>query len=305
MGAETPIRFVVGSRQVLAVPRRLVTVAHSLEQLVAGTCRELPGLTNDADGYRVLSAPAEAAERLIAHHSAMIPGGIQRYRRHYIAMDGGFESYMAGFSGKTRSTLRRKLRRFAKADGGALDLREYRGTAGFDAFMEAVLPLSRTTYQGRHLGAGLPEAAAEQRRLRDAATTDRLRAFILFLDGKPASYLCLPVEGDTLVYAWLGYRPDTAHLSPGTVLQLAALERLFAERRFRFFDFTEGDGAHKALFGTGSIEAASFYLLRGRAANRLLLGALEAFDGSVARAKRMAGRTGALAGARRLLSASA
>lgn len=301
MGAETPIRFVVGSRQVLAVPRRLITAAHSLEQLVAGTCRELPGLPGDADGYRVLSAPAEAVERLIARHPDMISGGIQRYRRHYIAMDGGFESYMAGFSGKTRSTLRRKLRRFAEAAGGTLDLREYRGAAGFDTFMETALPLSRATYQGRYLDAGLPETVAGQARLRDAAAADRLRTFVLFLNGEPASYLCLPVEGDTLVYAWLGYRPDTAHLSPGTVLQLAALERLYGEQRFRFFDFTEGEGAHKALFGTASAEAASFFLLRGRAANRLVLGALEAFDGSVATAKRVAERSGALAGARRLL----
>lgn len=301
MGAETPIRFVVGSRQVLAVPRRLITVTHSLEQLVAGTCRAFPELADDADGYRVLSAPADAVRPLFVNHPALIPGGVRRYRRHYIAMDGGFESYMAGFSGRTRSTLRRKLRRFADAGGGKLDVREYRGGAGFDAFLQAALPLSRATYQGRYLDAGLPDTPGEQAMLRDAAAEDRLRAFILFLHDEPASYLCLPVEGETLVYAWLGYHPETAHLSPGTVLQLAALERLFAEQRFRFFDFTEGEGAHKALFGTASVEAASFFLLRGRAANRLLLGALEAFDGSVATARRVAERSGALAGARRLL----
>lgn len=301
MGAETPIRFILGSRQVLAVPRRLITVAHSLEQLVAGTCRELPELTGDADGYRVLSAPADAARQLTALHPATIPGGIQRYRRHYIAMDGGFDAYMAGFSGKTRSTLRRKARKFADVDGGKLDLREYRGAAGLDTFMEAALPLSRATYQGKYLDAGLPEAAGEQARLRDAAAADRLRAFVLFLNGEPASYLCLPIEGDTLVYAWLGYHPGAAHLSPGAVLQLAALERLYAEGRFRFFDFSEGEGAHKALFGRASIGAVSLFLLRRRAANRLLLGALKAFDGSVATARSLAERSGALAGARRLL----
>lgn len=301
MEAQTPIRFVVGARQIFAVPRRLATVAHSLEELVGGSCRDLPTLADGTDGYRVLSAPVEAATRLIAEHPSFVPGGLQRYRRHYVAMDGGFDDYMATFSGKSRSTLRRKRRKFAEAGGGDLDLREYRGASGFEAFMAAALPLSRATYQGKYLDAGLPETPEAQAALRGAAAADRLRAFVLFLDGAPASYLCLPVEGDTLVYAWLGYRPDTAHLSPGTVLQLAALERLFAEKRFRLFDFTEGEGAHKALFGTASVEAASFFLLRGGAANRLLLGALEAFDGSVATAKRVAGRSGTLAGARRLL----
>ena len=299
--ADANVRFLVGSREVLAVPRRVATVAHSLEQLDSGARCGLPPLPPDADGYRVLSAPAEAVADMVARAPGLIPGPVHRYRRHYIAMDGDFANYMAGFSGKTRSTLRRKLRKFAEADGGELDLREFRGADGFDAFLADALPLSRATYQGRLLDAGLPESAEEHATLRHAAADDRLRAFVLYLDGTPASYLCLPVEGDTLVYAWLGYRPDLAQLSPGTVLQLTALERLFAERRFRFFDFTEGEGAHKALFGTASVEAASFFLLRPRAANRLLLGALEAFDGSVGAAKRVAERSGALAGARRLL----
>lgn len=301
MGAETPIRFVVGARQLFAVPRQLATVSHSLTDLIAGAACSLPPLADGTDGYRVLSAPAVAARRMIAERPGMIAGGWRHYRRHYIAMDGGFDRYMAGFSGKTRATLRRKLRKFAEADGGALDLREYRGAAGFDEFLAAALPLSRTTYQGRLLDAGLPECPDRQAALRSAAGEDRLRAFVLHFHGQPASYLCLPVEGDTLVYAWLGYRPDLAHLSPGTVLQLAALERLFAEARFGLFDFTEGEGAHKALFGTASVEAASFFLLRGKAANRMLLGALEAFDGSIAAARRMAEHSGALTGARRLL----
>lgn len=301
MGAETPIRFVVGARQLFAVPRRLETVSHSLADLVAGKAADLPPLPEHADGYRVLSAPAHAVAEIIAARPGLMPGGVHRYRRHYIAMDGGFDAYMAGFSGKTRSTLRRKLRKFAEAGGGALDLRDYRGAAEFDAFLAAALPLSRRTYQGKLLGAGLPEAAEARAELRAAAAEDRLRASILFLDGKPASYLCLPVEGETLVYAWLGYDPALAHLSPGAVHQLAALERLFAERRFRFFDFTEGEGAHKALFGTASVEAASFFLLRRSAANRLLMGALGAFDGSVAVGRRLAERSGALAGARRLM----
>ena len=300
---DTPVRFVVGSRQLFAVPRRLLAVSHSLDRLVAGQPAPLPDLPPDADGYRVLSAPAGAIGPMLESRPDLVPGGLQHYRRHYIAMDGGFDQYMAGFSGKTRSTLRRKQRKFAQADGGQLDIREYRGTAGLDAFLEAALPLSRRTYQGKYLDAGLPEGVEDLNALRAAASEDRLRCFILYLAGEPASYLCLPVEGRTLVYAWLGYDPETAHLSAGTVLQLAALERLFAEERFDFFDFTEGEGPHKALFGTASIEAASVLLLRRRATNRALLGALRMFDDSVAAGKHLAQRSGALASARRLLKA--
>ena len=54
---------------------------------------------------------------------------------------------------------------------------------------------------------------------------------------------------------------------------MEALERLFAEERYRWFDFTEGDGAHKAMFGTHSASCASVMLLRPTLANRALLGA--------------------------------
>ena len=303
MTAPVPIRFVAGSRQLAAVPRRLQTVSLSLEDLLAGAPLAFPPLAEGSDGYRVLSARADDAPERAPHLQGFIPGGYQRYRRHYIAMDGTFDDYLARFSGKTRSTLRRKRRKLERASGGALDLREYRSRAELQTFFDLALPLSRRTYQARLLDAGLPESGAEREAMLAAADRDAVRAYLLFLDGKPIAYLYLPVEGATLVYAWLGYDPNHARLSPGTVLQLAALERLFGEERVCWFDFTEGEGAHKAMFGTDSVECCRYLLLRPTLANRALLGSLAAFDGGVAAAKSVAEKTGALATARKLLRA--
>jgi len=137
----------------------------------------------------------------------------------------------------------------------------------------------------------------------DAAQDGNMRCFLLFLQGEPVAYLSLPIRGRTLVYAHLGYDPDCAALSPGTVLQMEALRMLFAEERFRFFDFTEGEGAHKALFGTHSVACCSFLLLRATLANRLLLGARDGFDAGVARIKGLTEHSGSLASARKLLRA--
>ena len=130
-----------------------------------------------------------------------------------------------------------------------------------------------------------------------------MRCFLLFLAGEPVAYLALPVRGQTLVYAHLGYDPAHAALSPGTVLQMEALRMLFAEERFRYFDFTEGEGAHKALFGTDSVACRSFILLRSTLANRLLLAARNGFDAAVAWAKTRLQGQGALASARKFLRA--
>jgi CelD/BcsL family acetyltransferase involved in cellulose biosynthesis len=65
-------------------------------------------------------------------------------------------------------------------------------------------------------------------------------------------------------YDHLGYDPAYAASSPGTVLQLLALQALFSEQRFSIFDFTEGEGQHKELFSTGSQLCADFYVIGRR-----------------------------------------
>ncbi len=304
MAAErTQIAFTIGARRLFAVGRMLEPMAYSLEQALGAVPAPGPPSLDRADGVRVLSAPAATASTIAALHPHYLIGAREDFRRHYIAMDGGFEDYMARFSGKTRSTLRRKAKKFAAADGGTLDVHAYSSAEEVARFLDLALPLSAKTYQARLLDAGLPDGEAARAAMLDRADAGEMRCFLLFLAGEPVAYLALPVRGQTLVYAHLGYDPAHASLSPGTVLKMEALRMLFAEERFRFFDFTEGEGAHKALFGTHSIACCSFVLLRPTLANRLLLGARGAFDGSVARVKSLSQNSGSLATARKLLRA--
>lgn len=297
----TPIRFTLGSRHLLSVPRQLVPLAFSLEDVLGSRMPLLPSGDEQSDGLRVLSVPLSMVGDIVRHFPDHVMGGRQDYRRYYIDMAGDYDEYLARFSGKTRSTLRRKQRKLADEFGGTLEVTEHRTPAEIEAFLQQALPLSARTYQARLLDAGLPEDDISQTTMLAKAEAGEMRCYLLRARGKAIAYLSLPVEGETLVYAHLGYDPDWAQFSPGTVLQMHALESLFAEQRYRWFDFTEGEGAHKAMFGTGSVECASFLLLKGDVSNRLLLGSLAAFDGSVAAAKALARKSGALAHARKLL----
>lgn len=302
MGQQvTPIHFTLGSRHLLSVPRHLVPLRFSLEDILSGQVPEPEGASGANDGLRVLSAPCDQVDAIAARFPGHTIGGRQDYRRFYIAMDGTFEDYLARFSGKTRSTLRRKQRKLAKEAGGEYSVTEHRTPAEVEAFLAEALPLSAKTYQARLLDAGLPDDSASRATMLEQAAQDRVRCYLLRIDDEAVAYLSLPIEGQTLVYAHLGYDPEWSRLSPGTVLQMEALERLFAEKCYRYFDFTEGEGAHKAMFGTHSVDCSSFLLLKGDFSNRLLLGSLAAFDSSVAAAKALAKRTGALAQARKLL----
>jgi CelD/BcsL family acetyltransferase involved in cellulose biosynthesis len=294
------IDFTLGSRRLLSVPRDLATWAFTLEDVLAGALPAPPSCGRD--GLRVLSAPTARLAEITARYPGFIAGGRQDYRRHYIDMSLGFDAYMGQFSGKTRSTLRRKARKLAE-DAGGYTVTEHRTPAEMEAFVAGALPLSAKTYQARLLDAGLPGDAAAHAAILAASKADRMRAFLLHAGGAPIAYLSLPVTGGTLIYAHLGYDPDWASLSVGTVLQMEALERLFAEQRYRWFDFTEGDGAHKAMFGTHSAACSSLVLLEPTLANRSLLGARDAFDAGISSAKALAERSGALGRIRALLRA--
>lgn len=225
-----------------------------------------------------------------------------QYPRYFIAMAGTFEDYMAKFSARTRSTLRRKARRFSDANGGNLDVREYRGTRGLEDFLRVAGPLSERTYQARmKLKSAVPADPASRDAMRGLAAADLLRAYILFLAGTPASYLFLRVKGRTLTYAHVGFDSRYASLCPGTVLQLVALERLFGEGKFDYFDFTAGEGDHKSLFATGSVTCETFLLLKPTPLNRAILTLHGGFTAAVRQSKALVRALGVESGLRSLM----
>ena len=269
----------VGARTLWTVKRRLVRHPLSLTDALAGAMPDLPPLPESEDGYLVTSLPDLLAALLCAAHPDLRPHVRQRYRRSYLSLEGGYDAYFAAFSAKTRSTLKRKLRRAVERSGGTLEVRCYRKPGEMEDFFHLARSVSALTYQERLLDAGLPGDALPE--MRELAARDSVRAWILFLDGRAASYLYAPAIGDTLIYAHLGFDPDFADLSPGTVLQLEAIRALMAEGRFRLFDFTEGEGAHKSRFATGSIECVDLLLLRPTLANAAAARTLAAFDVAV------------------------
>lgn len=299
-GEDVALRLDVGGRVIGHVRLRLTVVGHHLCDLLEPRGLDLPPAARD--GWLLRSLPLAQRDRLAEVRPDQLIAERQRYPRHYVPMAGqGFDDWWGGFSSKTRSTLRRKARRLAEAFEGGFSISAYRTPAEMAAFMAAVAPLSARTYQARRLDAALPTDAAAVEAAIVAAEADALRAFLLFAGERPIAYLYLPVVGNTLIYAYLGYDPEHADLSPGTVLHVEAMRALFAEGRFDAFDFTEGDGAHKAQFGRASIECVDMLVLRPTMRNRAALMLLRAVDGTAHYGKALLARTRMAATARALL----
>lgn len=282
-----PLQFQVGARTLASVERRLVRIGLSLDEALAREMPMLPALGREDHGYLITSLPHSKMQAIIEGHPDMLALVRQSYVRRYADLSVSFDDYMATFSGKSRSTLRRKVRKFAKLSGGELDIRSYRSPAEISEFRALALDVSAKTYQEKLLDAGLPADAAYESAMLEAASCGEARGWLLFADRKPVSYLYAPAQGDTLIYAYLGYDPDWARHSPGTVLQIEAMREIIEEGRFAHFDFTEGDGQHKRQFATGGTACVDLLLLRKTAANRALMGAMKGFDGAVEFAKRL------------------
>lgn len=300
--ALVPFRFQVGERTLLTVRRNLVTYQYSLADILNDAGPAIPALPSDAEGIIVRSLPAARVGGLRDLAEGALVYVRQEYPRYYMRLDTSYEAYLACFSAKTRSTLKRKVRKFETlSDDGRLDIREYRTVSEMEAFHTLAREVSRKTYQERLLGSGLPDSESHLAEMRRLAAADSVRAWLLFLNGQPVSYLYTPIRDGSVLYDYLGYDPAFASYSPGTVLQLEALERLMAEGGHRLFDFTEGEGAHKKLFATGSVDCADVVVLRATLANAGLIRAHRTFHTLVEAAGRQTERLGLKAKLKRWL----
>ena len=286
--SEIALPLRIGARTLWTVRRRLQRHGLTLAQGLGEDAPVLPPLGPEDDGYLVTALPAARVEALVRHQCHLKPFVRQQYQRSFARLDLGFDAWLATCSAKSRSTLRRKARKLAERSGGALDLRCYKSEVEIGDFYNAARAVSALTYQERLLDAGLPSGPEALERMRTLARGDQARGWLLFVDGRPISYLYAPAQGDTLIYAFLGYDPDFADFSPGTVLQFEAMRQLMDEGRFRLFDFTEGEGQHKRQFSTGGVDCVDLLLVRPTFANLLTGPVLTGFDRAVAFGKRAA-----------------
>lgn len=219
-------------------------------------------LMEGSQGYLVRSMPIRTAlpeVSLIQNFLCYVP---LQYPHCYIDLSGSFDDYQRKFSSKTRATINRKVKKYTEYCGGSLHWKTYIAPDQISEFFRFAQDVSKLTYQERLLGVGIPHNDDFIREASLLAADQRLRAYVLFDGEKPVAYLYCPVHNNVLVYAYLGYHPAYAAMSVGTILQWVAIKQLFEERRFRYFDFTEGQSDHKRLFATHQRLSANVFLIR-------------------------------------------
>jgi CelD/BcsL family acetyltransferase involved in cellulose biosynthesis len=234
-------------------------------------------LGTDVEAIVTRSHPLRLALPVLTAKDGLLRYVFARYTRYHTDLAGGFDRYLTKFSAKSRSTLRRKVKRFAELGNGG-EMRAYRRPDEMEEFHGRARDVSARTYQEKLLDAGIPGDAGFLSELKELAASDAVRGYVLFLGGNAIAYLCCLSTSSILLYTYLGYDPRHADLSPGTVLQYLAFQSLFEEKRFRLFDFTEGQGEHKKFFATHETSCADICYFRDTVSARFWIGLHRAFD---------------------------
>ena len=192
-----------------------------------------------------------------------VVGGFRYVRNqtecHYVPITGTFDQYLAGFSAKGRSTLKRKVRKLDEMAAGGLEFRVYSKSSEVAEYLRLARQVAVKTYQEKLFGGAIPDTEEFRARVLDLACGDRVRGYILFVNGRPISYLYLPITNRVVDYGYLGYDPAFTGWSPGTVLLYFAIRQLFEEESFQYLSFGYGKNQAKETFGRASFLRADLY----------------------------------------------
>jgi hypothetical protein len=177
-----------------------------------------------------------------------------RGRRYFIDLfPGSFEDYLKKFSGKTRNTLRRKVRHFTQRCDGVLDFRIYRSPDEMIEFRRQALVVSALSYQ-RKIGFGLPETAEFAADLLQQAEDGHVSGFVLVRQSVPIAYVFCRIDRDVVIYSYCGYNPEFAQFSPGTILLYLIIRWLFEQKKFTTFDLGNDGWDYKTMLATGAVK---------------------------------------------------
>jgi hypothetical protein len=131
-GQAVALKFQIGARTLGAITRHLVRIPYSLDEMLAQARLDMSPLLKGADGYLVTSLP----ETMLASIDGtnLLTFVRQRYTRYHVDLAAGEAAWLAGLSGSALSSIKRKAKKLASANGGTLDIRGYHDAEAFAVF---------------------------------------------------------------------------------------------------------------------------------------------------------------------------
>jgi len=182
-------------------------------------------------------------------------------RRWVAPVPDSFEVFLTHRRGRTRGKLRRYARVLERAYGEGLRVRRFERLdemAELCADMEAV---AARTYQ-RGLGAAYSGGALDQGLIELGLRRGWYRAWVLYLNGKPAAFWSGTAYAGVFTTGTPGYDPQHTKDRVGTYTMLKMVEDLCASADVSWLNFGPGDAEYKAAYGTPERAEADVFVVR-------------------------------------------
>jgi CelD/BcsL family acetyltransferase involved in cellulose biosynthesis len=300
MMARCALRFDIASRMlwqpsfkaahVLGGTLHLTDVEQALLELTDNFFRAHPSY----EALFFLTTPDDSGTGKALAASAQLRRRYTLYRpdpaRPWLLIDLGasFDEYFDKFSAKTRSTLRRLVRKLEKK--GDMVWSRIDREDQIAHFTKAGALIEAHSWQGRVIGDRIADDEENRQRFADLARRGILRNYLLELDGEPLAFIIGHQNIDIFYLAELGFDSRCAELSPGTALMLLMLQDLFDHATPRVMNFGIGDAVYKRRFCTTTLSDATWLLLRPGCRRRLLVNIHYSFVWILEAVKKLIGR---------------
>ena len=242
---------------------------HEMRNLAGpGDAISIEGLRTDSVLHALLNEDAELRDDFI-----VLPLD-EAFEHQFISMPETFDAYLGQMSKRSRKSVQYSRRKLYRELDDDVKVVCYESVAAVDNFLDNAVEISRKTYQWRLLKLGLRDRLALVRNLTLAAERGWLRCYILYCRSAPVAFMIGYQCHGCYSYIDVGYDPDWASWSVGSVLQYEVLADLYRRPDTpRLFDFSTGYGDHKARFGNFSRKEVNVLLLPNTVRNRVIVGA--------------------------------
>jgi hypothetical protein len=192
------------------------------------------------------------------HFGATLPGTVEELYR----------SLPAGLRGFNKTKHNKLRREFA----GRIEIKCFREVGELDAMLRDVEQVAKTSYQ-RGLGVGFIDSPKMREGLRLKAEKGWLRAYVLYLAGRPCAFWVGDMNQGTFGGDYVGYDPEFGKYSPGMFLLTNVIEGFCNGSRqgVTALDFGPGNAQYKELLSNQRWQETSVYIfapsLRGISLN--------------------------------------
>ena len=196
------------------------------------------------------------------------------YAHHFARLPDSFDGYLKQLGTRSRKSLQYSRNLLNRECDGNVETVCFDTVGSVDRFLDDAIEISKKTYQWRLLGLGLRDREGAKARFCFAAERGWLRCYILYCNGAPVAFMVGYHYANGFYYIDVGYDPEWAKFSVGSVLQWEVMEDLYRRGNTpTLFDFSTGYGPHKSRFGKEAREEINILLLPATPANRMLAAA--------------------------------